>query len=111
MTNSLLARVLQHRRGEVKFTCRYRINRLVYYEIFKYVNNCIARETQLKGWSRDKKIALIQSKNPTWRIWQQIGEKRSSRLSRNQIHQNLRNKSRFLAALGMTRETVRWHVL
>jgi len=66
MTNSLLVRVSQHRRGEVAFTNRYRINRLVYYEIFKYVNNCIARETQLKAWSRAKKVALIESMNPTW---------------------------------------------
>jgi putative endonuclease len=66
MTNSLLHRVGQHRRGEVEFTSRYRIHRLVYYEIFKYVNNCIARETELKGWSRAKKVALIESMNPTW---------------------------------------------
>ena len=51
---------------EVEFTNRYRINRLVYYEIFKYVNNCIARETELKGWSRSKKVALINRTNPTW---------------------------------------------
>ncbi|HEY6970351.1 MAG TPA: GIY-YIG nuclease family protein [Candidatus Angelobacter sp.] len=66
MTNSLFARVSQHRRGEVEYTSRYRINRLVYYEVFKYVNNCIARETQLKAWSRAKKVALIQRMNPTW---------------------------------------------
>ena len=66
MTNSLFARVSQHRRDEVEYTSRYRINQLVYYEVFKYVNNCIARETQLKAWSRAKKIALIQQKNPTW---------------------------------------------
>jgi len=48
------------------FTKRYKIDRLVYYEVFKYVNNCIARETQLKGWSRAKKVALIASLNPTW---------------------------------------------
>lgn len=66
MTNSLFTRVMQHRRGEVEFTSRYRINRLVYFEIFKYVNNCIARETQLKSWSRAKKVALIEKMNPTW---------------------------------------------
>lgn len=66
MTNSLFQRVMQHRAGEVNFTSCYRINRLVYYEIFKYVNNCINRETELKGWSRAKKVALIESMNPTW---------------------------------------------
>lgn len=66
MTNSLFHRVLQHREGEVEFTGRYKINRLVYYEVFKYVNNCINRETELKGWSRAKKVALIEALNPTW---------------------------------------------
>ncbi len=67
MTNSLFRRVLQHKSGEMEgFITRYKINRLVYYEVFKYVNNCIARETQLKAWSRDKKVALIVSFNPTW---------------------------------------------
>jgi putative endonuclease len=42
MTNSLVRRVLEHKAGEVEFTRRYNINRLVYYERFKYVNNCIA---------------------------------------------------------------------
>ena len=66
MTNFLFHRVEQHRRGEVKFTSRYRIDRLVYYEIFKYVNNCINRETEIKKWSRAKKLALIAGMNPTW---------------------------------------------
>ena len=66
MTNSLFHRVLEHKAGEVEFTSRYRINRLVYYEVFKYVINCIARETELKKWSRAKKVALIESMNPTW---------------------------------------------
>ena len=67
MTNSLFSRVMQHKSGEVDgFTKKYQIHRLVYYEVFQYVNNCIAREKQLKGWSRDKKVALIVSSNPTW---------------------------------------------
>ena len=66
MTNSLSHRIGQHRRGEVEFTSCYRIHRLVYYEIFKYVNNCINRETEIKGWSRSKKVTLIESINPTW---------------------------------------------
>jgi putative endonuclease len=67
MTNSLFKRVMQHKSGAIDgFTKRYRINRLVYYEEFKYVNNCEARETELKKWSRAKKIALIAGFNPTW---------------------------------------------
>jgi putative endonuclease len=67
MTNSLYGRVLDHKSGAVDgFSRRYRINRLVYFEVFRYVNNCIARETQMKKWSRAKKIALIERENPTW---------------------------------------------
>jgi hypothetical protein len=43
------------------------VDRLVYYESFQYVNNAIARETQVKGWRRSKKVALIESLNPDWR--------------------------------------------
>ncbi len=67
MTNSLFNRVMQHKPGEIDgFTKRYKINRLVYFEEFKYVRNCIAREKELKKWSRTKKIALIEELNPTW---------------------------------------------
>jgi len=48
------------------FTRDYKVHRLVYYETFQYVNNAIAREKRIKGWLRRKKIALIESKNPTW---------------------------------------------
>ena len=67
VTNSIYHRALQHKSGEVDgFTKRYRINRLVYNELFKYVGNAIAREKQIKGWSRAKKLELIKSVNPTW---------------------------------------------
>jgi putative endonuclease len=67
VTNSIYQRALQHKSGEVDgFTKRYHINRLVYYESFKYVGNAIAREKQIKGWSRAKKLELIKSMNPTW---------------------------------------------
>jgi putative endonuclease len=56
MTGSLFNRIMQHKSGEFDgFTKRYRINRLVYYEVFKYVDKCIAREKELKKWSRVKK--------------------------------------------------------
>ena len=67
MTNSLFRRILQHKEGEIDgFTKRYNIDRLVYYETFRYVNNCIAREKQIKSWSRAKKLDLIRAFNPTW---------------------------------------------
>jgi putative endonuclease len=67
ITNSIYRRALQHKRGEIDgFTKRYKINRLVYYEIFHQVGNAIAREKQIKSWTRVKRIALIKTKNPTW---------------------------------------------
>ena len=63
----LFHRVLQHKSCEAdSFTARYNITRLVYYEVFKYVNNAIARETEIKKWRREKKIALVEAGNPTW---------------------------------------------
>jgi putative endonuclease len=63
----LMARVLQHKSGECEgFTRKYRINRLVYYEVFQYVNNAIARETEVRKWRREKKVALVEANNPTW---------------------------------------------
>jgi putative endonuclease len=63
-----LIRVTQHKNGTYEgFTSRYKLDRLVYYETFGLVQNAIAREKQLKGWTRKKKIGLIVSMNPTWR--------------------------------------------
>jgi putative endonuclease len=68
MTGFLMARVLRHRAGEGgSFTRKYRIHRLVYYEVFHNVAAAIARETEIKKWRREKKVALILQKNPTWK--------------------------------------------
>jgi putative endonuclease len=67
MTGFLMARVLQHKRGEGgKHTTKYRINRLVYYETFQHVATAIRRETEIKKWRREKKVAMIEKKNPAW---------------------------------------------
>ena len=67
MNAFLMARVLSHRAGEgSEFTRRYSIHRLVYYEVFHSVGSAIARETEIKKWRREKKVALIAQKNPTW---------------------------------------------
>ncbi|MBL7077190.1 MAG: GIY-YIG nuclease family protein [Kiritimatiellae bacterium] len=67
MTNSLVRRVSEHRQGEIPgLSKRYNTNRLVYYEQYNDVRDASAREKQLKGWSRKKKEALINSKNPKW---------------------------------------------
>ena len=66
-TGDLCPRVLQHKCGEGgAFTSKYGCTRLVYYEIYKYATNAIRREKQIKGLTRAKKIALIESVNPKW---------------------------------------------
>lgn len=68
VTNNLLRRVYEHKRGLVPgFTMRYSLSRLVYYERTEDVRAAIAREKRIKGWLRDKKIALIESVNPQWK--------------------------------------------
>ena len=67
VTNNIERRVEEHRSESVKgFTGRYNVNRLVHVEVFHDVRAAIAREKQLKGWRREKKLALIESGNPTW---------------------------------------------
>ena len=67
MTNSIYRRALEHKRREIEgFASKYGCNRLVYYESFDDVHKAIGQEKQLKGLSRAKKIALIESKNPRW---------------------------------------------
>jgi len=60
VTGFLMARVLRHRAGEGgKFTRRYQVHRLVYFASFRNVGDVIARETEIKKWRREKKVALI----------------------------------------------------
>jgi putative endonuclease len=67
VTNDLQRRVYEHKHNLVPgFTSRYRIDRLVYFEGTGDVQAAIAREKQLKGWLRAKKVGLIESVNPTW---------------------------------------------
>src|SRR5438046_5522022 len=68
VTSELMIRSIQHKEGKYEgHTSRYKLDRLVYYEVFVDVNNAIAREKQIKRWTRKKKIDLIISMNPTWR--------------------------------------------
>ena len=67
VTNDLERRVFEHKSGTgSKFTSKYRITRLVYYEACSDPREAITREKQIKGWLRAKKIALIESVNPDW---------------------------------------------
>ena len=64
---NLVARVHQHRSGDVKgFTQKYKAHRLVYYEVFDDLENAFLRERQLKKWNRSWKIELIEKINPHW---------------------------------------------
>ena len=67
VTSDLVARLYQHRSGEVKgFTSHYAVDRLVRFEIFEDMPAAISREKQLKRWHRQWKINLIESENPDW---------------------------------------------
>jgi putative endonuclease len=67
VTNNILNRTATHRESlPGTYTGRYAIHRLVYFEYFQYVRSAIAREKQLKHWTREQKIELIEQGNPTW---------------------------------------------
>jgi putative endonuclease len=67
VTGFLMARVLRHRTGVGgAFTRKYLVRRLVYFQSFRNVGDAIARETEIKKWRREKKVALIVERNPTW---------------------------------------------
>ena len=68
VTNDLKRRLYEHKNGIIDgFTKHYNIHKLVYYEYTTDPNAAIAREKQLKGWRREKKIALIEKMNPRWK--------------------------------------------
>jgi putative endonuclease len=67
MTNDLQRRVYEHKMGIKKgFTYKYGVNKLVYFEIFKNVDEAILREKRLKKWNRAWKIKLIEEENKLW---------------------------------------------
>jgi len=67
VTNDLMRRVQEHKNGvNPGFTKKYRVKRLVYFEEFTDIRVAIAREKELKGWIRSRKVALIEHSNPTW---------------------------------------------
>jgi putative endonuclease len=67
VTNDLERRVSEHKQKLIPgFTSMYNITRLVFYECFSDIRDAIAAEKRIKGWLRQKKIALIESRNPDW---------------------------------------------
>ncbi|MBI2363571.1 MAG: GIY-YIG nuclease family protein [Deltaproteobacteria bacterium] len=67
VTNNLERRVYEHKQKLIPgFTSKYNTSRLVYFEATEDIRAAIEREKQIKGWLRSKKVALIESVNPTW---------------------------------------------
>jgi putative endonuclease len=67
VTSNLFKRVHEHKEKTISgFTSQYNVNKLVYYEEFETMPEAIAREKQIKGGSRQKKLDLINSRNPGW---------------------------------------------
>jgi len=68
VTNGLKRRVFEHKSGfNEGFTKKYHVHKLIYFEMFDFVELAIAREKQIKGYSREKKIKLIETMNPEWK--------------------------------------------
>ena len=67
VTNDLARRVREHKQGLIPgFTQQYRVTRLVYFEEFGEIEDAIAREKQIKGWGRARKVKLIEGRNAAW---------------------------------------------
>ena len=67
VTNNLLKRVYEHKNNLVEgFTQKYDVHNLVYYEIFRNIQDAITREKNIKKWKRKWKMELIEESNPNW---------------------------------------------
>jgi putative endonuclease len=67
MTNDIVRRIREHRERKVPgFTKKYNVTKVVWFEAHGRATSAIAREKQIKGWSRAKKIANIEAMNPLW---------------------------------------------
>lgn len=67
VTNNLIRRLQEHTDGFSAFTKKYNVKKLVHREEYTDIRDAIAREKQLKSWSRAQKIALIDDQNPLWK--------------------------------------------
>ncbi len=68
VTNNLERRIQEHKGKLIDgFTTKYNVNKLVYYDVTDDVYSAIETEKRLKGWTRARKNALVESKNPEWR--------------------------------------------
>jgi len=68
VTNDVTGRSFEHKsKSTPGFTKKYNLHKLVYFEEFANIPAAIAREKQIKGWLRSKKVALVNSRNPQWK--------------------------------------------
>jgi putative endonuclease len=68
VTNDLERRCYEHKQKKIKgFTKKYNVDKLIYFERFDSMDSAIAREKQIKGFSREKKLALINKVNKEWK--------------------------------------------
>jgi len=93
VTGYLGSRIMQHKIDSIEgFTQKYKVHRLVYYESYQYIQSAVRREKQLKGWRREKKIALIEKMNPRWQDlaenWGREMRFRGQSLKENSLNQH-----------------------
>lgn len=77
VTSHIVQRINQHKDKifPESFSAKYNLNKLVYYEAFQEIGDAIGREKQIKGGSRQKKLDLINSKNPNWKdLYEEVVE-------------------------------------
>ena len=67
VTTSLSRRMKEHAAGQSAFTRRYNVHKLIYAEEYSVIRDAIAREKQIKSWSRKRKMELVDSRNPLWK--------------------------------------------
>ena len=68
VTNDLTRRIIEHKYKYIKgITEKYKVDKLFYYETFKYINDAIQRESNLKAWKRKWKIELMEEENKYWK--------------------------------------------
>jgi len=70
VTNDLGLRLAQHKESSNKssFTAKYKCHYLIFFEHYQYIDHAIEREKEIKGWTRAKKINLIESQNKGWKF-------------------------------------------
>jgi putative endonuclease len=68
VTDNLIRRIIEHKEKITKgFTSKYKVDKLVYYEVHQYINDAIEREKNIKAWKRKWKLELIEEENKEWK--------------------------------------------